>query len=79
MLQVEAIENTNRGRFRKLVLSFGSVGGMLYVQYNAGLPMNWPCSVGCALVVIAFTNSDVLEKAMELGLEKLKGKLPGAK
>ena len=77
MLQVDEIENTNRGRLRKLVLSFGSVAGLLYVQYSAVQPVSWPCAVGCAVIVIAYTNSDVLEKAMEMGLEKFKGKLPG--
>ena len=79
MLAIDEIEKTNKSRFRKLLLSFGAAGGMLYVQFASGQPITWPCAIGVALVVLAFTSSDTLEKIVPGALTELKGKIPGLK
>ncbi len=78
MLQVDEIEKTSGGRLRKLFLTFGSVAGLLYVQFASGQPVSWPCAVGCAVIVMAYTSTDTLELAFSSGLlDGLKAKLPG--
>ncbi len=80
MLLVDEIEKTNRGRRRKLVLSFGSVAGLLYVQFASGQPVSWPCAVGVAVIVMAFVSDEALVQIISSGaLDRLKGKLPGGK
>ncbi len=74
MLNLLEVEGTHRSRIRKLLLSFGAVGGAYYVQVNSGEPVTWPVMALSAVVVLAFVSADTLDKALQSGaLGKLMG------
>lgn len=76
MMSVLDIENTAGARIRKLLLSFGAVGGAYYVQIQAGQPITWPVMALVAVAVTVFVSEDTLDKALQSGaLGKLKDKL----
>ena len=80
MINVDEIETTNKGRFRKLLLSMFSSGAALFVQYQAGAGINWPTMALVGVVVLSFNSSDTLEKFFDSELvDKIKSKIPGVK
>ena len=75
MFNLLEIEKTHRSRIRKLALSFGAIGGGYFVQYTSGEPITWPLMALVAVVALAFTSADTLDKALQSGaLGKLKDK-----
>ena len=83
-MMIDEIEKTNRGRFRKLLLSMFAIGGGLYVQFASGQPITWPVMALVFGVALSFNSSDTLEKMIEkLGdseiAQKIKAKIPGGK
>ena len=80
MLGIDEIEKTNKGRFRKLMLSAFAIGGSLFVQYTAGQPITWPVMALVFGVALSFNSSDTLEKIFNSEMvSKIKAKIPGVK
>ena len=76
----DAIEKTDKSRFRKLMLSMFSIGGGLFVQYSTGQPITWPIMALVFGVALSYNSSNTLEKIFNSDMaSKIKGKIPGLK